>query len=254
MWTYVRALCFAAPLVVLATAVMGTASFIATLFDRSGRAAHAVARLWSRMLLVIAGVKAEVEGLDNLSPESSYVIASNHLSLMDTPLLLAFLPLQFRFLAKRSLFRIPFIGTHLRRAGHIAIPREDARGSLKAMSEAARLLKEQGVSMLVFPEGSRSPGPLREFKEGAAYIALKAGVPLVPVAISGTRDVLPPGSFVLRPGRVRVRIGRPIPPEGMTLQDRARLTQLLREQIQGLLGEPVRLVAGGGFEPPTFGL
>ncbi|MCS6952914.1 MAG: lysophospholipid acyltransferase family protein [Bryobacterales bacterium] len=254
MWTYVRAFCFAAPLIVVATALLGTVSFLTTLFDRSGRAAHRVARLWSRVLLAVAGVKAEVEGLERIAPNGSYVIASNHLSLMDTPLVLAHLPLQFRFLAKKSLFRIPFIGTHLRRAGHVSIPREDARGSLKAMAEAARLLRERGISMLVFPEGTRSTGELGAFKEGAAYLAIQAGVPLVPVAIAGTGTILPPGSVILRPGPVRMRVGQPIPTGGLTLQDRTRLTALLRERIQEMLRRPAGLVAGGGFEPPTFGL
>src|SRR5450759_557542 len=126
-------------------------------------------------------MQVEVEGLEKIVPCRGYVIASNHLSLMDTPLVLAHIPLQFRFLAKKGLFRIPFIGGHLRRAGHVAIPREDPRGSLKAMSEAARIIKERGVSVLVFPEGGRSVGPMREFREGAAYIAIKAGVPVIPV-------------------------------------------------------------------------
>jgi 1-acyl-sn-glycerol-3-phosphate acyltransferase len=141
----------------------------------------------------------------------------------------------FRFLAKKSLFRVPFIGGHLRRAGHIAIPREDARGSLKAMSESARMVKERGVSALVFPEGGRSQGQLKEFKDGAAYIALKAQAPLVPVAILGTREVLPMGSLLVRPGKVRLRIGEPIHTAGLTLQDRARVTAELRARIVRLM-------------------
>lgn len=216
---------------------MGTLSWGASLLDPSGNLPHRIARVWSRILIWVSGLKVKVEGIEKIEPGGSYVIASNHLSLMDTPLVLAYLPLQFRFLAKRSLFRVPFIGGHLKRAGHVAIPREDARGSLKAMTEAARMIQERGVSALVFPEGGRSMGQLQEFKEGAAYIAIKAGVPLVPVAIQGTLEVLPMGSLTVRPGRVRMRIGDPIPTAGLTLQERSRLTAELRARIQGMLSE-----------------
>lgn len=235
MATKLRAWLVTAPLIVLATAVMGTMSWVASLADSSGNLAHRIARLWSRILIRVSGLCVTVEGLDKIDPNRSYVIASNHLSLMDTPLVLAYLPLQFRFLAKRSLFRVPFIGGHLKRAGHVAIPREDARGSLKAMAEAARMIREKGVSALVFPEGGRSMGQLQEFKEGAAYIAIKAGVPLAPVAIQGTLEVLPMGSVTVRPGRVRMQIGDPIHTTGMGLQDRAVLTAELRARIERML-------------------
>ena len=223
------------PLIVLATVVMGTLSTLASLFDPSGNRSHAIARLWSRILILVSGMKVRVEGLEKVVPGAGYVIASNHLSFMDTPLVMAHIPLQFRFLAKRGLFKIPFIGGHLRRAGHVAIPREDARGSLKAMSEAARMIRERGVSVLVFPEGGRSTGVLREFKEGAAYIAIKAGVPIVPVAISGTRQVLSMGSAEVRPGPVSLRLGDPIPTTGLSLQDRHRLTADIRARILELM-------------------
>ncbi|MGQ9635644.1 MAG: lysophospholipid acyltransferase family protein [Bryobacteraceae bacterium] len=235
MATKLRAWLVTAPLIVLATAVMGTLSWLASLADASGNLAHRIARLWSRILIRVSGLRVTVEGLEKIDSDRNYVIASNHLSLMDTPLVLAYLPLQFRFLAKRSLFRVPFIGGHLKRAGHVAIPREDARGSLKAMAEAAQMIREKGVSALVFPEGGRSMGQLQEFKEGAAYIAIKAGVPLVPVAIQGTLEVLPMGSVTVRPGRVRMQIGDPISTIGMGLQDRAVLTTELRAQIERML-------------------
>ena len=223
------------PLIVLATVVMGTLSTLASFFDPSGNRSHAIARLWSRILILVSGMKVRVEGLEKVVPGAGYVIASNHLSLMDTPLVMAHIPLQFRFLAKRGLFKIPFIGGHLKRAGHVAIPREDARGSLKAMSEAARMIRERGVSALVFPEGSRSTGVMQEFKEGAAYIAIKAGVPIIPVAISGTRHVLPMGSAEVRPGPVSLRLGDPILTTGLGLPDRHRLTAEIRARILELM-------------------
>jgi 1-acyl-sn-glycerol-3-phosphate acyltransferase len=224
------------PLIVLATVVMGTLSLATSFVDRTGRIPHAIARAWSKMLLAVSGVKVKTEGIEKISLRQSYVIASNHLSLMDTPLVLAYIPLQFRFLAKRGLFRIPFIGHHLRRAGHIPIPREDPKGSLMAMSQAAKIIREYQVSVLLFPEGGRSEdGVLQEFKEGVAYIAIKAGVPVVPVAVSGTREILPVGSVHVRPGRAILRVGDPIPTQGLTLHDRGKLTQQVRHRILDLL-------------------
>jgi 1-acyl-sn-glycerol-3-phosphate acyltransferase len=230
-----RGYCIIAPLIVLATMAMGAASMFASFLDPSGNRSHRIARLWSRMLILISGMKVEVGGIEKIVPGRGYVIVSNHLSLMDTPLVLARIPLQFRFLAKKGLFRVPFIGGHLRRAGHVSIPREDPRGSLKAMSETARIIQERGVSALIFPEGGRSPGPMREFREGAAYIAIKAGVPLIPVAIRGTREVLPMGSLLIRPGKVGLRIGDPIPTAGLPLQSRAALTAQLRARIAAMM-------------------
>jgi 1-acyl-sn-glycerol-3-phosphate acyltransferase len=239
-----RPILITGPLIVVATVMMGTLSLFASVFDSSGDTPHKIARIWARILLAVSGIKVRVEGLGNISTGRSYVIASNHLSLMDTPLLVAYVPLQFRFLAKKGLFRIPFIGHHLKRSGHFPIPREDARGSLKAMSEAARIIRERGVSALVFPEGSRSTGLLKEFKDGAAYIAIKAGVPVAPVAIQGTLEVLPTGSVRVQPGKVRLRIGEPVPTTGLTIHDRSKLTLDLRERILELMAESVQ--AGQG--------
>jgi 1-acyl-sn-glycerol-3-phosphate acyltransferase len=182
-------------------------------------------------------VKVEVEGLDHIDPTGSYVFVSNHASYMDTPVVLANIPVQFRFLAKRGLFQIPLLGTHLSQAGHIPVPREDPRASVKTLQLAAETIQRRRISMLVFPEGGRSAdGVMREFKEGAAYIAIRAGVPLVPLAIIGSHDILPMHSGVVRPGRVKLCILPPIPTQGLTLKDRTQLTEQLHELIaaQGL--------------------
>lgn len=230
---WLRSILITDPVIVLLTVMMGSVSVVATILDSTGKSAHRVARLWSRMLLGVSGVRVTIEGLEKIHPDQSYVLAANHRSYMDTPVMLAHIPVQFRFFAKQHLFRIPFIGTHLKRAGHIPVIREDPRASLKSMSEGARLIRERGLCVLIFPEGGRSPR-LREFKEGAAYIAIKAGVPLVPIGITGTREILPIGSAHVRRGRVQVRIGDPIATEGMKTHDREKLTQRLKQQIAGL--------------------
>jgi 1-acyl-sn-glycerol-3-phosphate acyltransferase len=228
-----RALLINDPAIVLLTIVMGTASLIASLFDHTGRKPHAVARAWARWLLRLSGIRVTVEGLENIQPDGSYVFASNHLSYIDTPVVIGFIPAQFRFLAKKGLWKVPFIGYHLNRAGHIPVPREDPRASIRTMAEAARIIRERGVSILVFPEGGRSPAEMRPFKDGAAYIAMKACVPAVPVAIIGTREALPMDSLLVHSRPVKLRIGRPIPTEGL---DRRALTAELERQVSALRG------------------
>jgi 1-acyl-sn-glycerol-3-phosphate acyltransferase len=208
---------------------------LASLFDGSGNSQHRIARWWAKSLLAAGFIRVRVEGLEKLEPGAGYVFVSNHQSLMDIPAILSRLPYQFRFFAKKGLFGIPFLGTHLKRAGHLPVDRSNARNSLKSMSEGGRIIASRGVSLLIFPEGGRAPKGLREFKEGAAYIAIKAGAPVVPMAICGMRELLPMGSVHIRPGRVRLRIGEPIPTAGMKLSDREELTRRLYEEIAELL-------------------
>jgi 1-acyl-sn-glycerol-3-phosphate acyltransferase len=233
----VRSLFFSTPLIVLCTMVMGTLSLIDSFFDHTGKSQHWLARAWARMLLAVCFIRVRVEGLEKLDPRGAYVFVANHGSFMDIPALLASLPQQFRFFAKTGLFRIPFLGTHLRRAGHLPVDRSSPRASLKSMQEAARIINGRGISVLNFPEGGRSAAGLRDFKEGPAYIAIKAGVPVVPVAIVGMRDLLPMGSFHLRSGGVVLRVGDPIDTKGLGTSDRMELTGRLYREVSQLLAE-----------------
>jgi 1-acyl-sn-glycerol-3-phosphate acyltransferase len=230
-----RSLFFSAPLIILSTIVMGTLSLIASLFDGSGNSQHRLARFWGKSLLAFGRIRVRTEGLENLDPNARYVFVSNHESLMDIPAILSELPYQFRFFAKKGLYSIPLLGTHLKRAGHLPVDRSNARASLKSMSEAGRMIAERGVSVLLFPEAGRSPKGLREFKEGAAYIAIKAGVPVVPIALVGMRPLLPMGSIHIRSGRVLLRIGEPIPTAGMKPSDREELTLRLYREVAAML-------------------
>jgi 1-acyl-sn-glycerol-3-phosphate acyltransferase len=224
------------PLIILSTILFGSISVFVSLFESSGRTQIKVARAWARSLLLFAGVRVKVEGISKIHASGSYVFSANHLSYMDTPVVLAHIPVQFRFLAKKGLFQIPLLGTHLAQAGHIPVPREDPRAAVKTLSRAAQVIREKSISVLIFPEGGRSEdGELHPFKEGAAYIAIKAQVPLVPIAIIGTRKILAMHSATFRRGRVKLRIGDPIPTTGLTLRDRRALTDQVREQIAGML-------------------
>jgi 1-acyl-sn-glycerol-3-phosphate acyltransferase len=232
-----RGLLLADPCVILATIFFGTISLIVSLFDRTGMAQIRVARAWAKTLLAVIGVQVKVEGLEGILPTASYVFISNHLSFMDTPVVLANIPVQFRFLAKRGLFQIPFLGQHLRQAGHIPVPRGDPRAAVKTMQLAAETIQRKNISLLIFPEGGRSrDGELRSFKEGGAYIAIRAGVPVVPIAISGTRELLPWGSGVVLSGNVILRILNPIETTDLSLKDRAMLTEHVRSLIAQELG------------------
>ncbi len=214
-----------------------------SLRDKSGYTQHLISRFWSRVLLRLGFVRCRASGVEKLDPNKSYVLVANHASFMDTPAIVSSLPLQFRFFAKKGLFSVPFLGWHLSRAGHLPVVRGDARASLKTMSEGAKLIRERGISLLLFPEGGRAPETMRPFKEGAAYIAIKAGVPVVPIGLMHTREVLPMGTLVIRPGTVELHVGDPISTAGMTPHDRGRLNLLLQERVAALAGEAVPVAA-----------
>src|SRR5215471_13538941 len=144
--SYIRSLLITDPIIIVATIIMGAISLIVSLFDSGGRLQHQISRVWSRMLLWVSGVRMRIEGLEKIDPAGAYVFVANHRSLMDTPVVLAHIPLQFRFLAKKGLFHIPFLGTHLRRAGHLPVVRDNPKASLKSMTEAARIIRERGIS------------------------------------------------------------------------------------------------------------
>lgn len=227
-----RGLLIADPCIILSTAFFSTISFIVSFFDNTGRMQAGVARSWAKSLLVFSGVHVRVEGLEQIDPAGSYIFISNHLSYMDTPVALANIPVQFRFLAKRGLFKIPGLGTHLGRAGHIPVPREDPRAAVKTMQLAAETIQQKKISLLIFPEGGRShDGIMRPFKEGGAYIAIRAGVEVVPIVMIGTREILPFGSGIVQPGSVTLRILKPISTSQLVLKDRAALTEQLRALI-----------------------
>ena len=252
--SYLRSLLFSIPLIYLFTIVMGALSLIASFFDPTGNSQHRIARIWGKMLLAVSFIHVRAEGLEKLDPGGSYVFVANHASFMDIPAILSCLPYQFRFFAKKGLYKIPFLGTHLRRAGHLPVDRSSVRASLKSMTTGARLIAERGISVLLFPEGGRSSDGLHEFRDGAAYIAIKAGVPVVPLAIVGMRRLLPMGSIYIRCGKVVLRAGDPIPTAGLKPSDHTELTLRLHREVAHLLGGAGDLVAGGGrpdWNPPA---
>lgn len=238
MLTKIRRWGWTIPGIVASTAFFGTISQLILLVNRHSWPQFRTARAWARSLLWFAGVKVEIEGIENVRGIRQCVWVSNHVTFMDTPVMLANIPVQFFFLAKSELFSWPFIGWHLSRAGHVPVPLEDPRASLRTLGHAAKHIKESSVSLLFFPEGGRSAsGELQEFKDGAAYIAIKAQVPLVPVALVGIRETWPMDTFDLSSGTVKLRFGKPIQTAGLTAQARAEITTLARAQIVDMLGK-----------------
>jgi 1-acyl-sn-glycerol-3-phosphate acyltransferase len=234
IWERFRSLLLFDPLIYLYTAVLGSFSLLSSFFDRDGRIQHGFARLWSRMILKTSLCSLRVSGLEHLDTSKPYIYAVNHLSALDIPCLYAGLHVQFRIMAKRNLFNYPFLGWHLRRSGQIAIDRSDARSSLRSLIRASETV-HNGMSMLVFPEGGRScDGLLQEFLGGAFYVAIKAGVEVVPMALVGTRDALPMNSYVIRPTPFELVIGKPISTEGMTVREMDRLAEVTKQAIADL--------------------
>ena len=213
------------PLIGLITAAFGCLSLTCSLWDQSGRRQHAIARLWARTLLRATFSPVTVLGAENLRGLGPAVFASNHLSYMDTPVLYACLPFQFRILAKQSLWTVPFIGWHLHRSGQVPVDQSSARASIASLNRGAAALKT-GMPLVLFPEGGRSPdGDIGPFLSGAAFMALRAQVPLVPVTLVGTYQLLPMHTYTLRPRPLLLLIGNPIPTAGLTTRDADRLTQ-----------------------------
>lgn len=213
-------------LTALTTVFWGTSALIISLFDRRGLWVHACARNWGASIFRICNVEVDVEGIARLDPGRSYVVMANHHSLFDIPTVLTTLPFPFRMLAKASLFRVPFMGWYMSRVGYIPVEREDPKQARASLERAARRVAS-GLSVLVFPEGTRSPeGQVKRFKRGGVNLAHAAGVPVVPMAIMNSGRLLPRGSWHADPGIISVRIGEPINPgdfgEARALADAVR--------------------------------
>jgi 1-acyl-sn-glycerol-3-phosphate acyltransferase len=208
-----RTVFFLIPVVTVYTIVLGTLSLLSTLIDRRGNLAHRCARAWSWLILKTTGVKVAVQGLERLDPARSYVFAANHQSIYDIPILFASIPFQLRIISKASLGRIPFMGWHLRRTGHVLVDRSNpGAGVVKKMAH----LVKAGHSLIVFPEGTRSTdGSVARFKGGPFVIALQAGLPVVPITLVGTRHVMFKGQLMVRPGHVTVIVHDPIDTAGV---------------------------------------
>lgn len=194
-------------------------------------------RQWARAILRSGAVGVEIDGFERLGREPRILVA-NHESWFDVLVLAAFLPVDYRFVAKKELARVPIFGLAWQACGHIAIDRQDRGAAIQSLGEARRQVDEAGPTIIMFPEGTRTAdGELQDFKKGAFVLAIQAGVPVVPAGIAGSRAVMQKGSLRVRPGTIRVRIGEPISVGGMTHADRNELAAEARDAVARLRAE-----------------
>lgn len=232
-----------APFFFLCVGLCGSASLLASLFDKSGRVQHSIARIWARLSVAISWSKLKIEGAENLAKYPVAVYAANHTSYMDIPVLFAALPFQFRILAKKELWQWPFIGWYLLRSGQMPIDIANPHATLSSLGGAVKALRAE-MPLVVFPEGGRTAdGELKPFLAGAAYLAIRAQVPLVPIALKGVYDLLPIHTHHFFPGELTVQVGEPIETKGMTVRQNEELTERLREAIDAMLSEPAQIEA-----------
>lgn len=224
------------PLLTLATSL--SALFLIFVCRARADKAQILPRIWARLICWCAGVKVTVTGQENLEANQTYIFAANHQSQFDIFALQGYLGFDFRWMAKKELFAIPIFGAGMRAAGYISVDRSRGRQALQSLNEAAQKIKA-GTSVIIFPEGTRSPhGQLQPFKSGAMVLAIKAQVPIVPVAILGTHEVLPKGRILSRPGRVLIRLGPPIDTTPFKVADKQALASHLQQEVAALIALP----------------
>lgn len=238
-----RTVFFLIPAISVYTIVLGTTSIVSSLFDRRGYFAHRCARAWSWLILKTTGVNVTLEGLDRIEPRTTYIFVSNHQSIYDIPVIFASLPYQLRIIAKASLAHFPVLGWHLKRGGHLFVDRKnpDRAGILKRW----RALVSEGLSLIIFAEGTRSrDGHVARFKGGSFLLAIEAQLPIVPLAVIGTRQVMPKGRLRTEPADVRLIVHPAIQPprlDAPTSQD----AKALADRVHAIVADSVETLQNG---------
>jgi len=222
------------------TAFMVTTAVTMSAVARDPEIFRRMQRVWARGLTRFWGVDIEVSGTENMHPDTSYVVMSNHLSYVDIVALFLALPTIPGFLAKRELTRVPFLSQALRSGGHVLIDRGQRTNAAQALSQAAQQVRA-GKTVLIFPEGTRGESDtIGAFKKGGFFLAKEAAVPILPVGLRGSRGVFPKGSLLVRPGKVEVHIGVPIPPDEVDRRATNEMVPLVRAKIMELSAMPSR--------------
>ena len=185
----------------------------------------------------VLGIKVEVSGLDRFDPRTALIFMPNHISFLDGPLLEMLIPGAARVVLKKSILRIPVVGLGMRFVGFVPVDRKGVKGGKRSIAKAVKMVKEQGYSFLIFPEGTRSrDGKLQRFRRGGFFLALETGAPIVPVTIRGTFELMPKGQKYARKGRVRVAFHDPITTVGYTPETMAGLMDKVRKTILSFEG------------------
>jgi 1-acyl-sn-glycerol-3-phosphate acyltransferase len=223
---------FRLALIVLYTVFWASVACVVGPFDRRGQGFVWAARSWVRWILPLCRVEVQCEGLEALDPEQPYVFMSNHQSVFDVAAIISTLPVAYRFVAKRELTWIPFFGWALVLGRQVIVDRGNRVRSVESLERAAEQIRS-GISVIIFPEGTRSAtGSLGAFKSGGFHLAIRAGVPVFPIGVSGSRHIAAKKSLQIRSGRIRVCYGKPIPTTGLTMADRNALKESVRAAIE----------------------
>ncbi|MBN2737580.1 MAG: 1-acyl-sn-glycerol-3-phosphate acyltransferase [Spirochaetales bacterium] len=197
-----------------------------------------MALLWFKLIAVFGGVKIKVNGLEKLDPKQQYILVANHQSYLDILSLYLALPFKLAFIAKKSLFAIPFFGWAMRAIGHISIDRSNPKKGKKSIEKAVKTISKTKKTIFAFPEGTRSTtGEVAEFKLGIFTLAMKTDMPMVPIAIQGAREMLSKKSFFLKPGTITLTILDPIDIQGFDSTEKTKLANTIRDEIRKELGQ-----------------
>lgn len=230
-WIYMLHTLVIAGWTVLMTIVLGFFAVTSAFFSKTGDTPHKMAQAWARQLLYVGGIGVTIRGLDNITPGRSYIYMANHQSNYDIPVLLGRLPVQFRWLAKAELFKIPVFGHSMRGCGYISIDRSNRKLAFASLAEAAETIRS-GTSVMIFPEGTRSEdGDIKSFKKGGFVLSVDAGMPIVPIILTGTFDIMPKGRFMVRRGPVTMTICPPIETADYTRKTKDQLIEKVRETM-----------------------
>ena len=217
--------------VLLVTIVLGCTVIVTAFFSAKGDGPHLIARAWARSILWVSRVKVELKGLDNLPFDTPCILMPIHQSNFDIPVLLGRLPIQFRWLAKAELFKIPIFGRGMRGCGYISIDRSNRKSAFQSLADAAQRIRD-GASVLIFPEGTRSrDGEIGPFKKGGFVLTVDAGVPIIPIVIYGTRAIMPKGGLLMKPGSAYMEVLPPVASTGYTRKTK----NLLIEEVRDIL-------------------
>ncbi len=226
------------PLIWLITVVLGIISIPVSLLGEKGRILHSFARIWSQLIMKIIHSPTKVIGLDRIDTSKPHVYAVNHASALDIPVLYVYLPFQFRIAFKKELLAYPIVGWHLRRSGQICVDQQNPAASIGSIRSALKSLKG-GIPLVIFPEGGRTPdGQVKPFLPGAFFLAIKAQVDIVPVALVGTYELLPMNTYHIKCRQLEMRVGQPISTAEYTLRNMGELSDRVHAAVEDLYLNP----------------
>ncbi|MFC1725424.1 lysophospholipid acyltransferase family protein [candidate division KSB1 bacterium] len=219
-------------LILIATFLACLTVYAVYLIDFNNNLFIHVEKIWAKVLLKIGRIKVEVEGTENIKKNKSYIFVANHMSAFDIPVSMAYIPVSIKMIAKKELARIPFFGWAIFLIGSIFIDRQNREKAVKSLDKALDRIKRRNISIMIYPEGTRSPdGEIKIFKKGAFVIAINSGLPVVPVTIYGSRDILPKNSLRIRKGNIKMIIHEPVSSENKTISDRGDFSRQVRDVI-----------------------